>query len=137
MPVSTADVRAGAALPSNRSFGLVFTVVFGVMALLPLRHGNGPRWWAIGVSAAILAVAIAWPRALTPANYLWFRFGRLLHRLVSPVVMAILFYGVITPAGRVRQLMRRGVARSLRPDVGATTYWTRRSDEFSPMNRQF
>jgi hypothetical protein len=137
MSLSTAAVKPGAGMPSNRSFGLVLAAGFTLIGLLPLRHGGGVRWWAVAASAAILGVALALPRVLTPANYVWFWLGRVSHRLVSPVVMAALFYAVITPAGLIRQLTRNGLARSLRPDAVKKTYWTDRAEPFSSMDRQF
>jgi hypothetical protein len=123
--------------PSDRSFGLTFAFVFALVALLPLWRGGAPRWWALAGAAVILALAIAWPRVLAPANRLWLRLGLLLHRVVNPIVMGVLFYGVVTPFGLLMRLFRAGIARSLRPDRKATTYWTTRAPHPSRMEQQF
>jgi hypothetical protein len=112
------EVRIG----SDRSFGLVFAVVFAVVALLPLWHGGSPRWWALAVALALVGVAFVRPAILHRLNRLWFRFGLLLSRVVSPIVMAVLFVTTIVPIGLVMRL--RGadlLKRSFDPD--AETYW--------------
>jgi hypothetical protein len=101
-----------------------------------LIEGAPPRWWAAAAAAILIVLTVVWPRVLQPANAAWFRLGRLLHRLVSPIIMAALFYLVVTPVGLVRQLLGRGAAPSLRRNASARSYWTTRSG-FSPMNQQF
>ena len=78
---------------SNRSFGVVFTVVFLLIALFPLLYGRAPRLWALGVSGMLLVVAFLLPALLTLPNRLWLRFGLLLNSVVSPVAMGVLFLG--------------------------------------------
>jgi hypothetical protein len=123
--------------PSDRSFGAVFTVVFSLIGLLPLWRGAGPRWWAVGVAVVIGLLAVLWPRALAPANRIWLRIGLLLHRIVNPVVMGVVFYLVVTPFGLVMRRRRKGMTALLRPDKDATTYWLPRNDASSPLNQQF
>lgn len=123
--------------PSDRSFGFVFTVVFSLIALLPLWRGASPRWWAVGVAVVILLLALVWPRALAPANRIWLRIGLLLHRIVNPIVMGVIFYLVVTPFGYVMRLRRKGLTDRLRPDKDATTYWIERNEPSSPMKQQF
>jgi hypothetical protein len=137
MTGSPTDERDGVVGPSDRSFGLTFAVVFAVVALLPLWRGGAPRSWAAAVAGLVFALALAWPRALAPANRLWLRVGLLMHRVVNPVVMAVLFYGVVTPFGLVARLFGAGMARRLRPDPKATSYWTRRQPNASRMDQQF
>ena len=123
--------------PSDRSFGLVFTVVFTLVALLPLWRGAAPRWWALGVAAAIGALAVVYPRALAPANRLWLRIGLLLHKIVNPVVMGVIFYLVITPFGFVMRRVRGELAVRNGLDATAPTYWIVRHEASSPMDQQF
>jgi len=115
----------------------VFTVVFSLIGLLPLWRGASPRWWAVGVAAVILLLALVWPRALAPANRIWLRIGLLLHRIVNPIVMGVIFYLVVTPFGYVMRLRRKGLTDRLRPDKDAKTYWIQRNDASSSMNQQF
>jgi hypothetical protein len=110
---------------SDRAFGVVFTVVFLLVGLWPLWNEAGPRWWALGLAGLFLATGLAVPRVLAPLNRAWARFGRVLHRVVNPVVMALLFFGVITPVGLLRRAFVRdplGLAR----DPEAESYWIER-----------
>lgn len=112
------EIRMG----SDRSFGIVFAVVFAIVALLPLWGGGPVRWWAAAVSAAILAVAFLAPAWLHPFNRLWFRFGMLLSRIVSPVVMAILFFSTVVPIGLIMRLLGKDPLKKTF-DPTARTYW--------------
>jgi predicted membrane metal-binding protein len=112
--------------PSNRSFGLLFAGVFALIGLVPLLFGGVARLWAIVLAAAFLIVTLAFPRVLTPLNRLWMRFGLLLHRIVSPIVLGIMFFGVITPMGVLMRLFGKDPLR-LRLDKGAGTYWIERT----------
>ena len=123
--------------PSDRSFGMVFTVVFTIVALLPLWRGASPRWWAVGVAAVCGLAALVWPRVLAPANRLWLRLGLLLHRIVNPIVMGAVFYLVVTPFGLAMRLRHSGLNATRRLDKNAETYWLPRADGASPMDQQF
>ena len=109
----------------NRAFGWVFVVVFLVVALWPLVSGGTPRTWALIASAGIAAVTVLAPALLTLPNQLWQRFGMLLHRIVSPVVLAAMFFLVVTPMGL---LMRSFAKLSLHQhrDPAAESYWIKR-----------
>jgi len=107
---------------TDRNFGLVFAVFFLLVALLPLLHGNEMRLWALGVGVAFGVIALAVPHSLTPLNRLWTQFGLLLHRIVSPVALGILFFGVVTPIGLLTRLLGKDALR-LRLDKNAASYW--------------
>jgi len=110
---------------SNRAFGVVFTVVFALIAGWPLLSGAPIRWWAVAAAAATLLVALLAPVWLAAPNRAWTRFGLLLGRIVSPIVTALLFFGVFTPFGLVMRLFRKDPLR-LTFDREATTYWIER-----------
>ena len=112
---------------SPRSFGFVFAVVFTIVALAPLRRGGPIRLWAAAVAAIFLIVALTRPAALGPLSRVWQRIGLLLHRVVNPIVLGVLFYLAITPFGLVMRLFRAGLRRSLSFDAAAPTYWVSRS----------
>lgn len=107
---------------SNRSFGIVFAAVFAIVGLWPLMAGSAPRLWALGCAAAMLAIALIAPGWLAMPNRAWTRLGRLLGRILNPVVIAILFYVVIAPFGILMRLVRRDPLR-LRFDRDAASYW--------------
>jgi hypothetical protein len=109
---------------SDRNFGFVFAAVFALIGLLPLIGGHAPRWWALAVGAVFLAVALVRPAILAPLNVLWFRFGMLLHRVVSPVIMAVLFFATITPLAVLMRALGKDPLR-LKRSTG-TTYWIAR-----------
>jgi predicted membrane metal-binding protein len=126
-------LRAG----SDRSFGLVFAAVFLAIALWPLINGDGVRWWSATVSAAFAIIAIVLPAILGPLNRLWFRFGLILGRLVSPVVMAIIFFVTVTPTALIFKLMKKDPL-ALRKLPDAASYWVNRDDSAdSSMKNQF
>ena len=115
------DVKVG----SERAFGLVFAGVFTLIALWPLWGGANVRLWALVVAAASAVAAAVFPRALRPLNVLWFRFGMLLHKVVTPVVMGLLFYATVTPTAMLMRLCRKDPLR-LRFDRSAKSYWIER-----------
>lgn len=110
---------------SNRVFGFVFATFFLIVGLFPLLGGGGVRVWSAGVSAAFLLLALVVPKALGPLNALWMRFGQLLHHVVNPIVLGILFYFVVTPTGLVMRLLGKDLLR-LRFDRSAKSYWIER-----------
>ena len=124
---------------SDRSFGLVFAVVFAIVAFWPLTGGHGPRWWAFAVAAAFLLAALLRPGLLAPLNRLWTRLGLLLHKIVNPLVMGLMFFLVITPMGIVMRMTGKDPMR-LRRDGAAATYWILREPpgpEPQSMKNQF
>jgi Saxitoxin biosynthesis operon protein SxtJ len=110
----------------NRSFGLLFAGVFALIGLLPLMFGGAAHPWAIILAGLFLLSALAFPGALAPLNRLWLRFGLLLHRIVSPVVLGIMFFGVITPIGLVMRLLGKDPMR-VQLDKAAGSYWIERT----------
>lgn len=107
---------------SNRTFGVVFAAFFLIIALLPLLHGHTMRLWVLPLAAYFLIAALAIPGALAPLNRLWTKFGLLLHNIVSPVVLGILFFGVFTPTALVMRLLGNDPLR-LGFDKNARSYW--------------
>ena len=110
---------------SDRSFGIVFAVVFTVIGLWPLAGNGDVRLWALGVGSAFALAALVAPASLKPLNRLWFRFGLLLHRVVNPLVMGLLFFVTITPMAWGLRLMGKDLLHR-RFDGEAATYWIER-----------
>ena len=110
---------------SNRSFGLVFTVVFVLLGLAPLFFGDTIRLWALALAAVFLVLSLAHPQILAPLNLFWTKFGLLLHRIISPVIMALLFFGVVTPIGLLMRLFgKRPLSLEFEPKI--ISYWIER-----------
>jgi hypothetical protein len=124
---------------SDRVFGLVFAGVFLLIASGPLLHGRTPRWWAAGIAAVFALVALLKPALLSRLNRLWMKLGILLGKVVSPIALGILFYGVLTPLGVVIRLTGKDPLRlKLDPDVDS--YWIARKPPGPPsdsMTHQF
>ena len=112
-------------LTSDRTFGLVFGVAFMIVGVFPVSYGNLPRLWAIIIGGAFLILALAVPRVLHRANVYWSKLGLLLNRIASPVVMALLFFAVVTPVALIFRRLGNDPLR-LKLDPTAATYWINR-----------
>lgn len=124
--------------PSGRSFGVVFATLFATIGLWPLWEGRPPRVALLIAAASLAGVALFIPRALGPLSRLWQRVGLLLHRFISPIIIATLFYAAVTPFGLMMRLFGRGLRARLRPDPQASSYWvSRRGTPPSKMTNQF
>jgi hypothetical protein len=110
---------------SDRAFGVVIAVVLAAIGLWPLARGGGITMWPLPLAAAFLAAALLRPAVLGPLNRLWVKLGFLLARIVNPVLMAIMFYLVVTPMGIAARLLRNDPLK-LRYDRSAETYWIER-----------
>jgi len=123
---------------SDRGFGFVFAAVFAIISLWPLAGGGGVRIWAIAIAVLFLAAALVRPIILRPLNRLWFRFGLLLGRIVSPIVMAVVFFVAVTPTAFIMRALGKDLLR-LKFDPDADSYWIRRADiaPMSSMKDQF
>jgi hypothetical protein len=107
---------------SDRAFGLVMTAAFGLVTLLNGWH-DGRVWpWTGGAAALFLAAALLRPAILNPLNRLWLKFGLLLHGVVNPVIMALLFYGTVLPTGLVMRALGKDLLR-LKRQPEAESYW--------------
>jgi hypothetical protein len=111
---------------SNRSFGIVFTVVFLVIGLAPLMSDETVRYWSLGLATLCLAVSLLRPALLAPFNKVWGRLGHILSRIVNPIVLGLMFFGVITPTGLIMRLAGKDILR-LRLEKNQKSYWIDRT----------
>ncbi|WP_417832854.1 SxtJ family membrane protein [Terasakiella sp.] len=111
---------------SNRSFGIVFAVFFLILGMLPLL-GDEPRVnaWLLGISGAFLLLSLIVPNVLAPLNNLWFKFGLLLHKIVTPLIMGIMFFIVITPIALIFKIMGKDLLNR-KFDDNTKSYWIER-----------
>jgi hypothetical protein len=107
---------------SDRSFGLVMAGAFAVVTALNGWHAGRIWPWTAGVAAIFLIAARLRPALLNPLNRVWLKFGLLPHRIVNPVIMALLFYGTVLPTGLVMRAMGKNPLR-LRREPDAASYW--------------
>jgi hypothetical protein len=107
---------------SDRSFGVVFTLLFAVIGVWPLMGGGKIRLWALGAAGLLLIIALARPIWLAAGNRLWTRFGLLLHRITNPIVMGLVFFLAVTPTALILRMMGKDSLRR-KIDRTATSYW--------------
>ena len=115
------DVKAG----SERGFGFVFAGFFLFLALWPLVAGGAVRAWSVAIAAAFLAIALLRPALLAPLNRVWLKLAMLLHRVISPLVLGVLFYLVVAPTGLLMRALGKDPLR-LKFDRGSVSYWIER-----------
>ena len=120
---------------SDKSFGLVFVVVFLIIALWPLLNGNEIRIWSICVSLIFLFLTIIKSTILTPLNKIWNKFGLLLGIIISPLVMAAVFFLVVTPTAYIMRLRRKDLLNKLYSNK--PSYWIKRDRNITSMKKQF
>jgi hypothetical protein len=112
----------GPKIGSERNFGITFGVVSGLFGLWPLLSGGSVRPWLLVLSFIFFCLAIVVPRSLAVFNKLWFRFGLLLGKVITPIVMAFLFFTTITPLAFILRLAGKDLLR-LRFEPDAISYW--------------
>ena len=122
-------------ISSNRSFGLVFFIVFLLIALYPLLKDNHLRIWSLVISFIFLILGLINSKILTPLNRLWFKFGLLLGKFISPLIMGIIFFIVVTPIGIIMRLLKKDLL-NLKYNK-KETYWIDKSGPKSKMKNQF
>ena len=123
-------------ISSNRSFGLVFFVVFLIVALWPLKSGEDIRIWSLALSIIFFSLGILNSKLLTPLNKLWFKFGILLGSIVSPIVMGLVFFLVVTPTSIIMRLLGKDLLK-MDKVKNVSTYWIKRDKQKSTMKKQF
>ena len=122
-------------ISSNRSFGIVFFIVFLLIAIYPLLKANDLRTWSLVISFIFLILGLINSKILTPLNRLWFKFGLLLGKFISPLIMGIIFFIVVTPIGIIMRLLKKDLL-NLKYNK-KETYWIDKSGPKSKMKNQF
>ena len=125
------DIKIG----SNKSFGVVFFLVFLLISLYPLINDGNLRIWSFVISIIFLILGILNSKILSPLNKIWFKFGLLLGKIISPIVMGIIFFIVVTPTGLILRLFQKDVL-NLKFNNN-NTYWIEKSGPKSKMKNQF
>ena len=120
---------------SNRSFGIVFFVVFLIISLYPIINNESIRLWSLIISLIFLILGIINSSLLSPLNKLWFKFGIFLGKIISPVIMGIIFFLVVTPIGIIMRLIGKDVL-NLKYN-NSKSYWIEKTGPKSNMKNQF
>jgi hypothetical protein len=121
---------------TERSFGVVFAIVFLIIGLWPLMGERGPRWWAIAIAAVFLVSGFLFPKLLKPLNWLWFKFGMLLGAIIAPIVMSLIYFIAVVPTGLIMRARGKDLLNT-RLDPDAESYWIPREGPPGSMKNQF
>jgi hypothetical protein len=122
-------------ISSNRSFGVVFFLFFLIVSIFPLFKDENIRIWALVIAIIFLILGLLNSSILSPLNKIWFKFGTLLGNIISPIVMGIVFFVVITPTSLIMRMFGKNLL-SLKKD-NKKSYWIKRSSIKSKMKNQF
>ena len=122
-------------ISSNRSFGIVFFIVFLVIAFYPFTYGGELRVWSATIASIFLILGLLNSKILTPLNRLWFKFGIFLGKMVSPIIMGIIFFLVVTPIGLIMKLLGKDLLNLKHNNH--TSYWIEKNGPKSKMKNQF
>jgi len=120
---------------SNRSFGIVFFVLFLLICLWPLLNDNPIRIWSLVIAIIFLILGLLNSKFLTPLNRSWLKFGELLGRVVSPLVMGLVYFVILTPIGLFMRLIRKDLLGT--KFSKKNSYWIKRDKNIGTMKRQF
>ncbi|NMN67605.1 hypothetical protein VP91_00007520 [Candidatus Pelagibacter ubique] len=122
-------------LPSNRNFGIVFTIVFLIISFWPLLKNGDIRYWSLIISLIFFVLALINSKILTPLNKVWMKFGLILGKIVSPLVMGLIFFFVVTPTGIIMRLLGKDLLNLKKKS--ASTYWIKKENKNNNMKNQF
>ena len=120
---------------SNRSFGITFFIVFLIIALWHILNSENIRVWSLIISIIFFLLGIFNSKLLTPLNKLWMKFGLLLGKVVSPVVMAVIYFGVVTPTGLIMRILGKDILKLKKNNYNS--YWEKKDNSNNNMNNQF
>ncbi len=132
----TSHTATDAERSSPKSFGIVFFIVFLIIALYPLITSEGLRIWALVTSFVFLLLAFVAPKTLSIPNMLWFKFGLLLGSIIAPIVMALVYFVSVLPTGLIMRLLGKDLLKQ-KLDKNVKSYWIERSMPMGSMKNQF
>ena len=120
---------------SNKSFGIVFSVVFLIISIYPLINDGSIIYWSLLISLIFVTLGFLNSRILTPLNKIWFKFGILLGKIISPLVMGMIFFFVVTPIGLLMRIFKKDLL-NLKFNSNKS-YWIKKTEPKSKMKNQF
>ena len=121
---------------SNRSFGIVFFIVFLLIGFYPFLNQQDLRIWALIISLVFLILGVIDSKILTPLNKIWFKFGIFLGKIISPLIMGLIFFLVVTPTGIVMRILGKDLL-NLKFKKNMKSYWIEKTGPKSKMKNQF
>ena len=125
------DVKIG----SNKMFGIVFSVIFFIIAIYPILNNDSVRIWSLVISLIFLILGLTNSKLLSALNKIWFKFGLILSKVVSPIIMGVIFFLVVTPIGVLMKILKKDLL-NLKFNNN-NSYWIEKNDPQSTMKNQF
>ena len=123
-------------ISSNKSFGIVFFVVFLIIAIYPLTHSEDIRLWSVIISIIFLVLGLLNSKLLSPLNNLWIKFGEILGKVIAPIVMAIVYFLILTPISLLVRLFGKDLIE-MKFNNNIKSYWIKRKKHLGTMDKQF
>ena len=127
--------RQSVKMSTNKNFGIVFFIFFFIIAMWPLLSSNDIRLWSLIISLIFLILGILDSKILTPLNKLWMKFGLFLGNLISPIIMGIIYFIVVTPTGLIMKILGKDLLLLKKNNM--QTYWIEKKDPKTIMKNQF
>ena len=134
MPISRQKQEIKINKKNNITFGILFFLFFFIIGLYPLKFDEAIRVWSVILSLVLLIITITQPNLFTFFNKFWIKFGILLGKIISPIVMGLVFFFVVTPIGILVRILKKDVMGLKR---GASSYWINRENKIQTMKKQF
>ena len=122
-------------LPSNKNFGIVFSIVFLIIAVWPLLSQNDIRIWSLIISGIFLVLGLINSKLLLPLNKIWFKFGIFLGNFIAPIVMGIIYFMVVTPTGLIMKMLGKDLLNLKKNNKD--TYWIDKDNSNNDLKNQF
>ncbi len=123
-------------MSSNKSFGIVFFIFFFILGIWPSINGNQINYILLILGFIFLILGLFNSKILTPLNFVWCKLGIYLGIIISPIIMGIIFFLIVTPIGVFMRLMGKDLIRN-KKNKSFKTYWIERQKEKSSMKNQF
>ena len=121
---------------SERNFGIVFCIIFLIISFYPLLHGGSVKYWSLYISIILLIISIFFQYILKYPNHIWYKFGNLLSSIISPLVMILIFYFIVTPIGLMMRVLNKDLLNN-KINQSLKTYWIKRKKSNDSMKNQF
>jgi hypothetical protein len=134
LPISRQKQEIKINKKNNITFGILFFIFFFIIGFYPLVSVGVIRIWSVVLSLLFLIITIIRPNLFTFLNRSWIQFGIFLGKIISPFVMGLVFFFVVTPSGIIVRILKKDVMSLKR---GASSYWINREDKLQSMKKQF
>ena len=121
---------------NNKSFGILFFIIFLLIALWPLINSQPIRLWALGIASIFLVLGIINSKILTPVKKSWIKFGEILGLIIAPMVMALVYFIFLTPISLILRLFGKDLL-GIKVNKKIDSYWIKRKKNIGPMRKQF